>query len=87
MPSFVDIEGVEPEYLFPYTSSHVLPSAAVWRSPTLQRSRLRSLTFSSEDLIGLLLVSLPNLNSLHLHGIDFTDGHWSAIRAGTAVSR
>lgn len=82
MPSFVDNEGVEPEYLFPYTSSHVFPSAAVWRSPTLRCLRLSSLTFSFEDLIGLLFVSLPKLTSLHLHGIDLTDGYWSDIVQG-----
>ncbi|KAI4269417.1 MAG: hypothetical protein LQ337_007297 [Flavoplaca oasis] len=80
--SKTEVQGQGPDYLFPYTSAHVLPPLTTWRPPNLQTLSLGALTFSYHDLVGLLFISLPHLQQLSLQGINLTDGYWADIAQG-----
>ncbi|KAL8924518.1 MAG: hypothetical protein Q9208_003993 [Pyrenodesmia sp. 3 TL-2023] len=75
-----------------YDFSRVFPPVTEWSLFKLRCLNLRGLRVSTRDLLGLLLVSLPNMKELELASIDLIDGKWihvveGGLRTQTSLER
>ncbi|KAL8704046.1 MAG: hypothetical protein Q9201_002784 [Fulgogasparrea decipioides] len=65
-----------------YEYADIFPPFKTWRLDRLARLRLLGLTASARNFTGLLLLSFPNLQYLHIGHTRLTDGGWECIFEG-----
>ncbi|KAI4173806.1 MAG: hypothetical protein LQ346_008349 [Caloplaca aetnensis] len=62
--------------------SQVFPPVTEWSLFKLRCLKLSGLRVSTQNLLGFLLISLPNLRNLELNTVKLTDGKWNHTVAG-----